>query len=604
MRYKGQVELIIVVAILVVISVVVVSQMNLMIAPAESPDVRAVRESVENMIRSAALDTIATMSDNGGYLSPSDYQLDSVILNGKEVPFWQHSGSIAIPDKAANLQSGVQSYLDANKDSLLEILSGVTLGNPVVGVPVFADDGITLTVTMPTTYNDAPVAQPYTVTVATHFGEIYEFSEGFARYEARERPLEYYTLSSMVLSPMENGHRSIPIYEILVECGDYLFATSWDIMPKVEATIRKTLANTYMPGKAPLNTIRVSSSPKYSLVPINSKEYQDLDVNFMLPDDFSLSPLNFRMVPDVLSGIAEVIPMAGGCMSREPISAMYSIEYPAIVRVLDPETNNVFQYAVLVSIVNNLPSAWNFADEAEDLQKEVCSFPSCFLDIEVQDSSGDPVGSATVKYMDCYLGDTYSDGRISVPAPCGIGPLYIQKRGYGEYLESRDSGNLVGTVTLYRLPQINVMLHEVIIQDFGGERYMVYFGDVLTIDGKRVQVSLRSDQNFKEHSFFSSDSSFTASTIPPGGYIVTGSLMSPDLATLEGAVVYSYTITEDTDTLHIYIPTNIGLSSIGNQTEQTLKIGKYSEVLESCGIGPVTEVAYNQEEACEVILSE
>lgn len=603
MRSKGQVELVIIVALIVVIAVVVVSQMNLFVMPGETPDVRTVRESAEGFIYTAALETMKTMSDHGGYLSTSDYQLGSVYLNGKEVPYWQLRGQVTYPDKATNFQAGVQAYLDENKDSLADIMSNVTFGDPIVGVPVFADDSITLTVTMPTTYKGTPIAQPYTVTLGTHFSELYDFSKGFAIYDANSRPFEYFTLSSMMLSPLKDGHHSIPMYEFMMGCGDYLFASSWDVIPEMEKTIKKTLAHTYMPGKVPEGTMMTSSSPKYSLVPINGKRYEDLRVSFMLPDDFELGYSNFRMSPDPVTGIAEPVPMTGECMSSEALHVQYTTEYPVIVRSVDPETGNVFQFAIDVYIANNAPAAWTATSLLDEGEDSICADLSCILELEVMDSSGDPIDSAAASFMGCYLGRTDSSGYLATLAPCGAGTLYIEKRGYGEFLESRTSSELDGTVTLYRKPQISILLHEVIVQDQGSGNYMVYYGNVKPVDDKRAYLTLRSDQTFKEHSFYPDGSSVSVSTVPSGGYYVSATLASLDFQSMHGSLAYHYTITEDLDELHIYIPTTYGFSSLATQEEQLEKIADLSEVLENCGIGPVTGTEYIQEEACSATVS-
>jgi hypothetical protein len=603
MAFKGQAELVVIVGLLVIIAVVIVSQMNLFMPVAETPDVRAVRESVEGLIRTAALDTISTMSERGGYLFLSDYQLGSAALNGKDVPYWQYAGQVTYPDKSSNFQAGVQAYLEAHKDSMATALTNVTIGDPVVGTPVFSDDKITVSVTMPTTYRDIPLAQPYTVTVDTHFSELYEFSKGFAVYEANNRPFEYYTLSSMALSPLENGHHVIPMYEILVGCGDHIFASSWDVIPEVEKTIRKTLAHTYMPGKVPLNTIRTSASPKYSLVPINGREYQDLQISFMLPDDFGLDPTSFRMSPDPATGVAEPIPMLGECIGNEPVAVSYSMSYPVIVRALDPETGSIFQFAVQVDISGNAPREWAVASsEEEDLQAEVCSDPSCILELSVQDSSGRPIEAASVSFMGCFLGRTDGSGYLATLAPCGSGTLYVYKREYGEYLDSRTSAQLDDTVTLYRKPVVNLLLYEVMVQDQGGGKYMVYYGDISPIGGKRAYLTFRSEENFKEYAYYSGASSLTLSMLPAGNYYVSGTLSSTDFMQLLGAFGYPFTITEDTSTLHIYIPTTPSLASMTDEMEMRQKAAELSRVLYECGIGPVSDTGYTQEEACAVTL--
>jgi hypothetical protein len=606
MYRKGQVELIVIVGLLVVIAVVVATQLEWFIPPSPTPEVRTVQESVEGLIRTAVLETIDTMSIQGGYLSPADYQLGSVMLNGKEVPYWQFDGRVTYPDMISNFQAGVQTYLEANKDGFAEALGNVTIGEPLVGTPVFTQDRVTVSVTMPTSYKNTPLNQPFTVTMDTHLSEIYDFSRGFAVYEANKRPFEYFTLSSMILSPMENGHHAIPMYELLVGCGDYLFASSWDVAPEVEKAIKKTLAHTYMPGKVPLNTLHTSSSPKYSLVPINGRNYEDLEVSFMLPDDFGLDFSNFRMRPDPATGIAEPIPMLGECISTEAIEVQYSLEYPVIVRVLDPETGNIFHFAVYVDISDNAPRDWSLAVGPEvDLQAEICSDPTCILELEIQDSSGRPLEAATVSFMGCFLGRTDSSGYLATLAPCGSGTLYVQKRGYGEYLDPRTSAHLTGTVVLYKKPTFNLMLYEVKVQDWGDGRYMIYNGDINPIEGSKAYITFRSVYDFTEYSFYSDDPSLTVSMIPSGGYYISGSLSSPDFLKILGAFGYSFTVTEDLDgrNLHVYIPTTPTLDDITDEVEQRLKVAELSEALFECGIGPVTDTKYVQEAACSVTLT-
>lgn len=604
MRFKGQVELVVILALLVVITVVVVTQMDMIIPSGETPDVRTVRESAEGLIRTAVHDTIDVMSDHGGYLSDS-YQLGSVRIDGKDVPYWQYRGQVTVPDKSANLQTGVQAYLEANKDSLAAALSEVSFGTPMVGPPSFSDDSITVTVTMPTTYRDAPISQPYIVTVPTHFGEIFEFSEGFAYYDANERPFEYYTLSSMMLSPLENGHQSIPFYEFFVGCGDHLFTSSWDIIPKVETTIEKTLYNTYMPGKAPLGTITTSPSPKYSLVPINNKEYQDIDPRFLLPDDFSLDHSNFRMTPDPATGIAEPIPLLGDCASRDALEFSYAINYPAIVSVNDPETGSVFRYAVDVYISDNQPAAWTASTPLDQDEDSICSEPSCILELDVEGSSGEPIQGATVGFMGCYLGKTDSTGYLATLAPCGAGTLAVDKNGYGSLLDSRTSAELSDTVTLLKRPQVNVLLYEVQVQDQGSGQYMIYYNDdaVKPVQNKRVYLTLRDQDTFQEYAFYPPGPSFSMSNVPTGDYFVMVNLVSMDFQTQYGGMAYSYTLDEDTSELSIYIPYTQAFSSLATDEERLSKIGDLTQVLDTCGIGPVSETGYSHEGACPVTIA-
>jgi len=300
--------------------------------------------------------------------------------------------------------------------------------------------------------------------------------------------------------------------------------------------------------------------------------------------------------------------MMAECIGTEPVAVDYTLEYPAIVRALDSETGNIFQFAVQVFIHENAPRDWSVSvTPGEDLQDEVCSDPSCILELEVRDSSGSPLEAASVSFMGCHLGRTDGTGYLATLAPCGSGTLYVYKRGYGEYLDPRTSSHLDGIVTLYRKPTFSLTLHEAVVQDWGEGSYMVYYSEtgqyIHTIENKRAYITFRSDQDFKEYSFYSDGPSLIISTIPAGTYYVSGTLSSPDFQTLHGAFTYIYTISEDTDTMHIYIPTASSLDSITDDTERMLKIGELSQVLDECGIGPVTDTAYIQESACAVTIT-
>jgi hypothetical protein len=352
-----------------------------------------------------------------------------------------------------------------------------------------------------------------------------------------------------------------------------------------------------MPGKVPQDTLSVSTSPKYSLVPINGKTYDDLDVSFMLPDGFELDYSNFRMSPDPASGMAEAIPMMAECMGKEPVSVDYSLDYPAIVMIPDPETGNAFQFAVQVLIRENSPAEWSSTPEELGLQAEICSDMSCILDLDVVDSSGSPLEGAAVSFMGCHLGRTDSSGYLATLAPCGSGALHISKQGFGDLLESRTSGELEGTAILFKQPVMNIILHKVIVQNPGqGKDYMVYSDQdqIQPISGERAYLSFRSAKDFGEYSFYSTGSSLTVSTIPAGAYYITGTLTSSNFGVLEGAFGYPFLVTEDLDgqDLHVYIPTTIALNSIKDEVAQRQKVVELTRVMHECGMGPMTSTEY------------
>jgi hypothetical protein len=460
---------------------------------------------------------------------------------------------------------------------------------------------------IPTTYKNLSLPQPLVVTANTHYGEMYDFARSFTNYEAVNRPFEYFTVSSMVLSPMEGGHHTIPIYEILVGCGDYLYASSYDVMPEVSKAIAKTVSHTYMPGKVPENTMRTSSSPKYTLVPLNGKNYEALDIDFLLPDGFELDFSNFRMSPDPATGMAEPIPMVGQCIGTDPVDVEYSLDYPVVVSIKDPESNSILQFAIQVKVVGNQPGGWDAVSPEDDIMAEICSDPTCLIDLEIEDTSGSPLEGANVRFMGCFIGNTDGSGSYSGLAPCGLGSLHVAKRGFGDFSEVRTSGELTGSVALEKMPVVNLVFHEVVVQDQGSGQYMVFFGDVIPIQERRVYITFRPfGDPVKEYNFFTQDSSLTVKNMPAGDYVLAVSLTEPVETgeILKGGLIYFYDLDESfVGDLHVYIPSTFGLNSITDETERKQKVSDLSEALYECGIGPLTQTPYYQEEACVVNLS-
>ncbi len=602
---KGQVELIVILGLLVVIAVVVVSQFNIF-APTETTDSRLARASVEAFIRIASYDTVERMSMYGGYLSPDEFATDYVYLNGKPVPYWQQGGTITYPDKAANFVQGVKDYIDENKDGLAATMTNVTLGEPVVSPPLFNDDSITVTVALPTIIRGVPYNQPYVVTIPTRFSEAYEFSKSFVQYEATERPLEYFTLSSMFLSPLENGFHEIPYAEVATSCGEYLFTSSLDVKPKVENIIRSTLAYTYMPGKAPLNTLKTSSHPKYSLSPINGNSYPNIDLSFDLPDDFELMlGSDFQMDPDTVTIIAEPVPLTGACIS-DPADINYFVRYPTVVRVRDPETSNVLQFAVDVFIKDNLPGEWagGVTGYESDEQREVCEESYCDYSITVTDMQGEPVSGASVKYMGCYLGKTDSDGTLSGLGPCGLGMIRMSAKGFDDYNEFVSYETMAdGSFSMRKRVSLNFEFYEVTVSEGVSGGYFI------SADSAQVPGIKPLQDHLIMMDFMSSRNNFDLLSAEPAAaynilvedeYAVSGTLLSSDMTVLEGAFVDNMTVSSgELDTVYVYIPRSINFNGA---TEQEAKVlaATYTGVLQECGIGPISTERVTLENSCAV----
>ncbi len=597
---KGQAEFVVIIGIVIVAAVVILyafPNITNPIIPSGKYDM--FKASFESLVRDGAQDTMSRLSAYGGYTDNSSFQLGSVSFLGKEVPYWQYNGDVKYPDVKGNLVQGVSDYLSRNREGFLQEIgmSNLEIGEPKVSANILANK-IMMTVSMPTKIDGSNQPSTYTVEIQTRLGEIEEFSKAFAQYDKNSRPLEYYTLSSMIISPMEEDVHSVPIHVFLTECGEYVFRSWWDIKPSLENVIKATLAQTYMPGKAPLNTMMTSSSPKYSLVPLNGKRYENLDVGFFLPDNFELTPADFQFSPDPIIATSQVIPMVGQCQS-DPVYVKYYLSYPAIARVKDPLTQNVFQFAVHVYIKDNKPGDWSGAGYETDVQKQICSNPQCSADISLKDSLGKPVDYAAVSFMGCSLGRTDGQGVLRGPAPCGLGPLQVYKQGYESYGKMQSSDSIRGlSITLAKTPVIRLHLYEVIVQNISlNGKYDISQDAISPIAADRlVYMNLYDVTNVKAYQRGFSAAGNLLSSMPAGPYIITASLISAGGEEL-GAILVDYTLSESLDgkDLYVYLPDTLDYGKITGEAEKAGATVTLTNVLTKCGLGPLSlsEVSFN-----------
>jgi hypothetical protein len=612
MRKKGQVEFLIILGIVVVVAVVVVLSLQM---PGPGPTTFAtgtIEDSILSFVRAGAYDTIKTMGLHGGYNEPT---ITSVTFLGQGVPYWQKDGIILAPDIAGNLADGLEAYINANKDALASSFDKpVTIGSPQVTVNVLASK-VDLTVNMPTTVDGRAIQQPYVISLPSKIGDINEFASGFVAANNQNRFFEVFTLSSMVISPFDEGIQETPVLISLSECGDFLFKSWWDIQPGMTNVIKRTLANTYMPGKGPRNVGETTSSPKYLLTPINSKNYADLDVEFYLPDDFELTRMNFDFSPEPINTYARPIPMTGICQS-DTLNVQYYVKYPVIVRVEDSLTGNAFQFAIDVAIKDNAPAEWSGLSAYQlSEQAELCQNTFCSMKLVIEDSAGQPIPYASATFFDCPAGRADENGMLEADIPCGIGKLSLYKRGYDVYEEIRSSDNLEdATETMTKTPVVNLHFYEVVIDDLSSiSEYWVKDGAINPIDNhirdSGLWMTVYEPATHQNHEFAFKESSGRLVGVPAGQQAFSAILYEnfgqPSMS-VGGVLAADFTLTEamDGQDLYVYIPyyPNVDLSA--SDEDVAIEAAKLANVLRRCGIGPITTTKVADDTSCTVSYSD
>jgi hypothetical protein len=571
-------------------------QSNIFVPPL-TPQTADIKNTVTNFIREGADSVLRLMYEHGGY---TDVASDYVTYLGKSVPYWQRNGQVSYPNVQQNFVQGLAQYINNNKDALQDALnsSNVTFGNAEVFANLLSNQ-ISITVNMPTTVKGTPLPQPYVVAFPSKLGEIYEFSKNFAVQDATTRYLEYFTLSSMLITPFEGDVQTVPFFVFLTRCGSFVFKTWWDIKPHAEAAIATTLAHTYMPGKSPLNVMTTTSYPKYMIPDLLGNRYSKLDITFQLPDNFELTRPNFYVSPEPITDMAQPVPFVGVCQSLKPTYVKYALQYPAIVSAKDEITGYSFRFAVDVAIYDNAPRPWasNTTGYTPELQQQICENPQCIGKIKVAGSDGSPIAGAELTFMGCPLGRTGSNGLLEGYVPCGIGPLKIYKDRYGITQVQHSSDELNDTtVTIRKIPFVNLNFYRVdVVNDTLTGRFVIWPAGV-------QRFNEGTDENESVYMyFFNRDTAgyldmvytttqATMRLLPPASYAITALLTSSDMMESRGAFNTFFNITEDMDgrDLYVYVPYSYGFKDIKNDTESAKAASILTAVLYSCGLGPIS----------------
>ncbi len=597
---KGQAEIIAILGIMIVavVAILLATQQPSSTQPV-TREQQSIRDSLENLIRSGAHETMRALGTNGGYEEPAG----EIIFLGKQVPYWQKSGQSQVPPTKENFVRMLEEFINENKDSFVSGLSGeIELGRASVEAD-FLENKAIIKVNLPATLNNNPVNPIYDVEILTRFGDIMDFAEEFTTAQSGDRYLEYFILASMFSSPIENGAHTTPFFFALTRCGEFVFRTWDDIKPEAEDRIAVTLAHTYMPGKAPFNVGDITSYSKYIIPQFNGNTHSGIEVSFHLPDGFELEPGSFYFTPNPISAVAKPIPMTGVCVS-DPVYVNYYMRFPVVVRAKDPLTGNSFHFAHEVFINGNSPGEWTQeAVRAQELQALLCADTKCSSSISVTDLSGSPVEGASVYFLGCQIGKTDSSGSLRAPIPCGRGSLQVIKPGheiYSQTLAPTELGSFQTTVP--RTLNAKVNFYQVNLLDYSST-YEIDSIETLP-PGKKVMLTLRSFTG-KPYSFVF-DGSGILTQVPAGEYSLLAVLMDDEFRQAFGQVELLYDFSEDLEELNVYVPTNYQFSQLSQAEdleELTDKGFAFTEMMEQCGIGPVSEAPVDDDETIPCIRS-
>lgn len=436
---KGQVEFIAIAAIiLIAIVVIILALQQTAVTP---PDVtgieqqaKTVKDSINNLIKTGLKEQMKIIYNQGGMLAPQSVL--NVEFGMFKVPVWQACDQVNIPDVAKEMEAGIASYLRTNLKNEEEFFGKKTVfdfSKMEVDVDIFKDN-LRVKVYLPTTIVDYSIPQPYEVTTPTKLYDVLEFSTNFVNDNTQGRVFEGALIRCMRKFPTDpNSGDWLHYMGALTTCGERIFKTKNDLLPPMKKAIRLTVTQTLWNEK-PLRSVDQNCFSPINMV--GGKAYPDLEVYFEYPPSwdskisqnffFSPNPVNFVAVP-----MMSFVPV---CVT--PFYVAYNIRYPVIIEVEDSLTNQIFKFAVMSEIINNMPGncSYELGEQEADYVDLCVNNADCSAKITVNDEEGNPVEGADVMFDICDLGRTDTNGVVEGYIPCGLAELHVYKNGYKSFV--------------------------------------------------------------------------------------------------------------------------------------------------------------------------
>ncbi len=577
---KGQVEFIVIVALIIIAIIAVVLASRQAVIPTPPPsgipeEMKTIKNSITDLIRAGVKDQLTLIYNQGGTLSPSF----SVEFGMFDTQIWSACGETNIPDVSEHVGAGIWMHLRKNLEDDMEFFGKnvkFDFTNPKYEVDIIKDR-VNIKIYLPTTVEDYEIQQPYEVSVATKLYDILDFSGNFVDDAGETRFFETVTLTSMIHSNPEHENW-VPVAGMQTGCGNVLFKSRNDILPGIKGVVKYTASHVVWDTQP----LRLAENPFYPIYGVGGKFYPDLDVAFAYPPSWdSEIDRYFMFAPDPLRVIPKpIMPMIPFCMA--PYAVSYTFRYPVIVMVEDSLLNQWFNFAMMVDIQNSQPGncTADFGEESE--YARVCGNANCDAKVTVKNSTGSPIDGADVSFYICDLGATNEDGVVEGKIPCMVSELHVYKEGhrsYGDLFRSDEVEDI--EMSLEKVAdEVTIHLKGLEAEAIGGDRSEGKF-DSYTITGGALDVNDSGSFYNTElvvfiafspvlpNYFTGEDTSLILSNygeegnliseintygLQPVGYDVTASVADNETGRPLGYINTSFELGEDDNEIYVYLP--------------------------------------------------
>ncbi len=504
-RFKGQTEIIIVLAVLIagVVAVFVATQ-TFLVRP-ETSDIAnlkaLLKSDMDRAIQTSASEVVGRIGRQGGYLSPPG---DTAKFAGEKIPYWGACQNKLIPTLdqiKTNIKIGLTDKLNSLDLSSLRS----KYGKEIATKQIIRDDidilirenDIIADVYLPTSIEGFSLEMPYKITIPVNLGRVYQFASDFIEDNSKNRHFEKFIVSLFYHS----NPRNFPTVGILGKCGDSIFRSREELQREGEKIIDFAAAKTLLWQKAPpqpdritfdsyLNTLPeegreifqnaienltsnytekqkakiieylednfIPNQPKdnrryleYYLPEVNGRSYPDLDIKFSRGADLDEKNFQPSEVPVAIINSKTIYDMVPECL--EGFSIDYSMNLPIVASVRSGDFE--FNFATLASIAQSEIASCELKGDINSVE-DPCAEKKCDAKVFVADRKGKGIQDTKVSLGPCLLGLTDSKGFVDGKTVCGVSELVVYNPRYGYQYEVVNTNNLNRNVTLKKAPTV------------------------------------------------------------------------------------------------------------------------------------------------------
>jgi len=433
------------VTIFVIIAIVIVLSIGVYFAArgylGVSPvpeEFQPIYDSYESCIKSETVAAIDLAGSQGGhvflddYVPGSDYAPFSNQLNflGFPVPYWFYvSGNGIVKENVpskGDIENGIAEFVrsrisDCDLEKYYSQGFYVDLGEPEVSVDI-EDTEVLVSVSsrvVASREEESARKTKHEVEISSKLGKFYDIARDIYTKEKENYFLEEYAVDVL--------HSYTPVDGVEIGCSGKIWKTR-DVVEDLKSGLEGNIGAVKVDG----DYYKLSNKEsEYFVVDVKSDEAVSFLYNKAWPSKIEIVGASDELMIAEPVGNQKGMGAMGFCYA--PYHFVYDVSFPVLIQVYDSE--EIFQFPVVVVIDNNLPREGIFSEVGEDEVSQLCDFATQDVEIQVFDVNLNPV-DVDLSYgcfnQQCRLGMT-EEGRFvgKVPA-CVNGYVETRAEGYAD----------------------------------------------------------------------------------------------------------------------------------------------------------------------------